>query len=124
MSVPTVQRQPFVVPTTDGKLIEEHFGGASIGGAEVSIAHMITPPRWSASHQNPAVDEYTLMVRGPKQVEADGKMVVLSAGESLLVRKRSQVRYANPFDAPVEYLSVCRPAFSPRTVNHEESSEE
>ena len=97
MSVPTVQRQPFVVPTTDGKLIEEHFGGASIGGAEVSIAHMITPPRWSAPHQNPAVDEYTLMVRGPKQVEADGKMVVLSAGESLLVRKRSQVRYAQPF---------------------------
>ena len=43
---------------------------------------------------------------------------------ALLVRKRSQVRYANPFDAPVEYLSVCRPAFSPRTVNHEESSEE
>ena len=37
------------------------------------------------------------MVRGPKQVEADGKMVVLSAGESLLVRKRSQVRYAQPF---------------------------
>ncbi|MEC7416913.1 MAG: cupin domain-containing protein, partial [SAR324 cluster bacterium] len=120
MSAPIVQRQPFVVPTTDGKLIEEHFGGASLGSSEISIAHMVAPPQWSEPHQNPEFDEYTLMVSGRKQVEVDGKAVVLNAGESLLVPKGSRVRYANPFDEPAEYWSVCRPAFSPDTVNREE----
>ena len=124
MSEPIVQRQPFVVPTTDGKLIEEHFGGATLDGPEISIAHMVAPPGWAEPHQNPEFDEYTLMVRGRKQVEVDGEVVVLSAGESLLVRKGSRVRYANPFDEPAEYWSVCRPAFSPKTVNREELSGE
>ena len=124
MSEPIVQRQPFVVPTTDGKLIEEHFGGASIGGPEISIAHMVAPPGWSEPHQNPEFDEYTLMVRGRKQVEVDGDVVVLNARESLLVPKGSRVHYANPFDEPAEYWSVCRPTFSPKTVNREELSGE
>jgi len=48
-----VQRAPFVVPTDDGKLIEEHFGLASIE-ADLSLAHMIAPPGWSEpfKHQN------------------------------------------------------------------------
>ena len=123
MSDPIVQRQPFVVPTTDGKLIEEHFGGATLGGSEISIAHMVAPPKWSEPHQNPEFDEYTLMVSGRKQVEVDGKTVVLNTGESLLVPKGSGVRYANPFDEPAEYWSVCRPAFSPDTVNREAPSD-
>ena len=123
MSDPIVQRQPFVVPTTDGKLIEEHFGGATLGGSEISIAHMVAPPQWSEPHQNPEFDEYTLMVSGRKQVEVDGKTVVLNTGESLLVPKGSRVRYANPFDEPAEYWSVCRPAFSPDTVNREAPSD-
>ena len=36
-----IQNSPFVVPTTDGKLIEEHFGKATDGNAEISIAHMV-----------------------------------------------------------------------------------
>ena len=39
-----IQKSPFVVPTTDGKLIEEHFGNATDGNSEISIAHMIAPP--------------------------------------------------------------------------------
>jgi len=114
-----------VVPTTAGKLIEEHFGGASIGGAEVSIAHMITPPRWSASHQNPAVDEYTLMVRAdPSRWRRMAKWWYSAPENPCWSAREAKSVTPNPFDAPVEYLSVCRPAFSPRTVNHEESSEE
>jgi hypothetical protein len=37
---------PFIVPTTDGKLIEEHHGLASTGNPAISIAHMIAPPKW------------------------------------------------------------------------------
>jgi hypothetical protein len=32
--------------TTDGKLIEEHHG-VSTNNQEISIAHMIAPPKWS-----------------------------------------------------------------------------
>lgn len=116
------QTSPFRVPTTDGKQIEEHFGLASSGDGAVSIARMVAPPGWSEPFQQPAFDEYTLMVRGRKQVEIDGETVVLHPGESLLVRRGTRVRYANPFDEDAEYWSVCRPAFSPDTVHREEAS--
>ncbi|MFY7813675.1 MAG: cupin, partial [Chryseobacterium taeanense] len=38
-----IQQSPFVVPTTDGKLIEEHWGN-STGNSNISIAHMVAPP--------------------------------------------------------------------------------
>ena len=39
-----IQKTPFVVPTTDGKLIEEHHGLATTKNSAISIAHMIAPP--------------------------------------------------------------------------------
>jgi hypothetical protein len=35
-----IQKTPFVVPTTDGKLIEEHHGIPTTGNKNISIAHM------------------------------------------------------------------------------------
>ena len=32
-----IQKFPFVVPTTDGKLIEEHFGNATDSNRNISI---------------------------------------------------------------------------------------
>ncbi|MCB0259499.1 MAG: cupin domain-containing protein [Calditrichaeota bacterium] len=116
------QTSPFRVPTSDGKHIEEHFGLAAGGDGAISIARMVAPPGWSEPFQQPEFEEYTLMVRGRKQVEIDGETLVLHAGESLLVRRGARVRYANPFDAEAEYWSVCRPAFSPDTVHREEPS--
>ena len=54
-----IQKNPFVVPTTDGKLIEEHFGKATDGNTAISIAHMEAPPGWSEPFQKPEFDEYT-----------------------------------------------------------------
>lgn len=113
------QDKPFVVPTTDGKLIEEHFGLAATGGSGISIAHMTAPPGWSEPFQNPAFDEYTLVSRGKKLFEVDGEKVEVSAGQSILVKKGSRVRYSNPFSEPCEYWSVCLPAFSMEGVNRE-----
>lgn len=116
-----VQKNPFVVPTNDGKLIEEHVGLASTGDKRLSIAHMIAPPGWSEPHQTPAFDEYTLVSRGKKLVEADGEQVILEAGQSILIKSGTRVRYSNPFDEECEYWSVCLPAFSIEGVNREES---
>lgn len=115
----TLQTNPFVVPTTDGKLIEEHFG-ASTGNANISIAHMVAPPGWGEPFQNPEFDEWTLVSRGRKQIEIDGETIALSAGQSILIKKGSRVRYSNPFAEECEYWSVCLPAFSIETVNREE----
>lgn len=114
------QQKPFRIPTDDGKTIDEHFGAASTGGDNVSVAHMIAPAGWSEPPQRPEFDEYTLMVRGKKEVNIDGERVVLSAGDSLLVPKGSTVQYSNPFEDEAEYWSVCIPAFSPQRVHRQE----
>ena len=115
-----LQKDPFIVPTSDGKLIEEHEGRASTGNAHISIAHMVAPPHWSEPFQTPQFDEYTLVSRGQKQIEVDGETLLLQAGQSILIKKGTRVRYSNPFDAPCEYWSVCLPAFSIDTVHREE----
>jgi mannose-6-phosphate isomerase-like protein (cupin superfamily) len=114
------QKAPFVVPTDDGKLIEEHFGFASERQGDMSIAHMIVPPQWSEPAQTPEFDEFTLMVRGRKMIEVDGNTVELTAGESLLVPRGSTVRYSNPYEEEAEYWSVCLPAFTPERARREE----
>jgi ethanolamine utilization protein EutQ len=113
------QTNPFVVPTTDGKLIEEHYGAASTGDKAFSVAHMIAPAGWSEPFQTPQFDEVTIIVSGQKQFEIDGEKVILKAGESILIKKGTRVRYSNPFTEPCEYWSCCVPAFSPDTVNRE-----
>jgi len=111
------QTNPFIVPTTDGKLIEEHFGLASTGQDDVSIAHMIAPPKWSEPAQIPLFDEYTIMISGKKSIWIDNEQIILQKGESILIKAGVKVKYENPFDEPAEYISICKPAFSPQTVN-------
>ena len=113
------QDNPFVVPTTDGKLIEEHFGLATTKDANISIAHMVAPPGWSEPHQNPEFDEYTLVSRGKKMFEVNGEEIIVSAGQSILIKKGSRVRYSNPFNEECEYWSVCMPAFDLELVHRE-----
>ena len=113
-----IQTNPFVVPTTDGKLIEEHWGN-STGNSEISIAHMIAPPNWSEPYQMPEFDEFTIIVSGKKQFEIDGEIIIMEKGQSILIEKGSRIRYSNPFSEPCEYIAICRPAFSPELVNRE-----
>ena len=115
-----IQKNPFVVPTNDGKLIEEHVGIASTGDKNLSIAHMIAPPGWSEPFQTPEFDEYTLVSRGKKMFEVDGEQIILESGQSILIKSGTRVRYSNPFDEECEYWSVCLPAFSIEAVHREE----
>jgi mannose-6-phosphate isomerase-like protein (cupin superfamily) len=114
------QTAPYVVPTSDNKLIEEHVGLAATGDKNFSVAHMIAPPFWSEPHQNPEFDEITLLVKGRKMVEVDGEKIVLKAGESIVVKRGARVQYSNPFPEPNEYWAICVPAFSMETVNRED----
>ena len=116
----SIQKAPFIVPTTDGKLIEEHVGNATNKDSQISIAHMIAPPNWSEPFQTPAFDEYTYIIKGKKQFVIDDETIVLEAGQSIKINKNTRVQYSNPFDKDCEYLAICLPAFSIDLVNREE----
>jgi ethanolamine utilization protein EutQ len=116
----TIQKSPFVVPTTDGKLIEEHFGKATDGNAQISFAHMVAPPNWKEPFQTPEFDEYTYIIKGKKQFIIDDESLVLEAGESIKIEKHTRVQYSNPFIEPCEYVAICLPAFSMELVHREE----
>lgn len=117
----TIQKTPFVVPTTDGKVIEEHFGQATDGNSQISIAHMVAPSGWSEPFQTPAFEEYTYIIKGKKQFIIEDETIVLEAGESIKIEKNTRVQYSNPFEESCEYLAVCLPAFSVDLVNREEA---
>ncbi|MEW7291081.1 cupin domain-containing protein [Aquimarina sp. 2304DJ70-9] len=115
-----IQKSPFIVPTTDGKLIEEHFGNATDSNSEISIAHMIAPPGWSEPFQTPEFDEYTYIIRGKKQFIIEGEKLLLESGQSIKIKKNTRIQYSNPFDQECEYIAICLPAFTPETVHRED----
>ena len=115
------QTQPFIVPTEDGKAIKEHFGLASTNEDKYSVAHMIAPSGWSEPFQIPTFDEVTFMIKGKKKIVIDDQeVIILKAGESLLIKKDCRVQYSNPFEEVAEYVSICVPAFSIDSVNRED----
>lgn len=116
----TIQTTPFVVPTTDGKLIEEHHGLAATQNPELSIAHMVAPPGWSEPFQTPTFTEYTYIIKGKKQFIIEGETVILHAGQSIKIEPNTRIQYSNPFTEPCEYIAICTPAFSPNEVNREQ----
>jgi len=116
----TIQKSPFVVPTTDGKLIEEHFGLASNKNSQISIARMVAPSGWSEPFQTPELDEYTYIIKGKKQFIIEDETIILEAGQSIKIERNTRVQYSNPFVEPCEYLAICLPAFSIDAVNREE----
>jgi len=116
-----IQNSPFVVPTTDGKTIKEHWGLATDGNKDISIAFMVAPSGWSEPFQTPGFDEYTYIIKGKKQFIIEGEAVVLEAGQSIKIERNTRVQYSNPFDEKCEYVAICTPAFSMDLVNREEA---
>jgi mannose-6-phosphate isomerase-like protein (cupin superfamily) len=114
-----IQTNPLIVPTTDGKLIEEHHGIPTTGNTEISIAHMIAPPKWSEPFQTPEFEEYTYVISGKKQFIIEDEIVILEKGQSIKIEKNTRVQYSNPFDEPCEYIAICKPAFDFKKVHRE-----
>ena len=114
-----IQDSPFVVQTTDGKLIEEHHGLAATNNPRISIAHMVAPPKWSEPYQTPEFDEYTYIIKGKKQFIIEDDTIILKAGQSIKIEKNTRVQYSNPFEESCEYIAICTPAFDFTKVNRE-----
>ena len=119
MKTYTIQKTPFIFPTSDNKVIEEHFGNATDGNKNISIAHMIAPSGWSEPFQTPEFDEYTYIIKGKKQFIIEGETIILEAGQSIKIKRNTRVQYSNPFTIACEYIAICTPAFSMDLVNRE-----
>lgn len=113
------QTNPYVIPTTDGKIMEEHFGHTN-ENSDLSLAIMSAPPGWNEPFQTPDFDEYTYVIKGKKQITIDDEKIVLKEGESIKILKGTRVQYANPFDKACEYIAICTPSFSLGLANREE----
>ncbi|UKM65080.1 cupin domain-containing protein [Flavobacteriaceae bacterium GSB9] len=116
----TIQNSPFVVPASNGKVIKEHFGLATTGSKNISIAHMKAPAGWSEPFQTPEFDEYTFIIKGKKRFIIEDETIVLEAGQSIKIEKNTRVQYSNPFTEVCEYIAICTPAFSMDSANREE----
>lgn len=80
---------------------------------------MRSPGGWVEPGQTPKFDEYTVVLKGALQVDYEGGMVTVQAGQAIITRAGEWVRYSTPGEEGAEYIAVCLPAFSLATVNRD-----
>jgi mannose-6-phosphate isomerase-like protein (cupin superfamily) len=102
------------------KEIAELIGRVNSGTAQVSIAHMKSPPGWVEPGQTPEFDEYTVVLKGMLRVEGRDRALDVHAGQAVISPAGQWVRYGSPEAEGAEYIAVCVPAFSPQTVHRDE----
>jgi mannose-6-phosphate isomerase-like protein (cupin superfamily) len=102
------------------KLIDEFIGRVNSQTADISIAHMRSPGGWEEPRQRPDFTEFTIVLKGMLQVEHDGGVFDVEAGQAVVSWPGERVRYRTPRPEGAEYIAVCTPAFSPDTVHRED----
>ena len=108
---------------TKPKIIREYVGRVNTETSDVSIAHMSSPEGWLEPGQRPEFDEYTLVLKGNLQVEAEsGETFLVSEGQGIITAKGEWVRYSTPMAGGADYIAVCLAAFSPDTVHRDDEA--
>ena len=101
------------------KRIEEYAGRINSGHTGVSVAHMVSPGGWKEPGQRPEFEEITVVLRGRLQVEYEGGILDVRAGQAVVTLPGEWVRYSTPDADGAEYVAVCLPAFTPATVHRD-----
>lgn len=116
--MPELIAQPTVIQAAGNKpkQIEEFIGLANTGHSEVSIARMRSPQGWSEPGQRPEFQEYTVVLSGSLHVEHESGMLKVGPGQAIVTKPGEWVQYSTPEEGGAEYLAVCLPAFSPKSV--------
>jgi len=117
--MPELIEQPARIEATGTKpkTIAEYIGRVNSATAAVSIAHMRSPAGWSEPGQTPEFDEYSLVLKGVLQVTHKSGRLVVREGQAIIAHRGEWVQYSTPEGA--DYISVCLPAFSPKTVHRD-----
>jgi mannose-6-phosphate isomerase-like protein (cupin superfamily) len=101
------------------KLIDEFIGKVNCGESRLSIAHMRSPSGWTEPGQTPEFDEFTLVLKGSLRVTHKEGVLEVAAGQAVITHAGEWVQYSTPGGEGAEYIAVCLPAFSPRTVHRD-----
>jgi ethanolamine utilization protein EutQ (cupin superfamily) len=117
--MPKVIAKPTAIEVPGGKEILEFVGAVNSGNSDVSVAKMVAPPNWTEPYQTPQFDEITLVLSGKVQIEHDGGVIVVNAGEAVITKAGERIRYST-LELETEYVAICLPAFSPELVNRED----
>jgi len=102
------------------KIIEEFFGRVNSNTEELSIARMKSPSGWVEPGQQPAFNEYTVVLNGMLRIATVDATADIHAGEAVIVPSGEWVQYSTPGPDGAEYIAVCLPAFSPDMVHRDE----
>jgi len=102
------------------KLIEEFIGLVNSGTRDLSIARMRSPKGWQEPGQIPEFDEYTVVLAGTLRVETKERTIDVTAGQAVMAPKGDWIRYSSPLEGGADYIAVCMPAFSTKTVHRDE----
>ena len=105
---------------TPPKTIQEFVGRVRTGDEGLSIARMISPEGWSEPGQRPRFDEFSVVLRGTLRCESEDGVLEVQAGQAVVASAGEWVRYSTPHGGGAEYVAVCVPAFSPKTVHRDD----
>ena len=102
------------------KRIEEYVGRVNSSSDALSVARMLSPQGWQEPGQRPEFEEVSVVLKGMLQVEHEGGVLQVRAGQAMVVAPGEWVRYSTPDEGGAEYIAVCLPAFSLETVHRDE----
>ena len=83
---------PARIPVPGDKLVEEFIGRVNSREPRISIARMRSPAGWSEPGQRPDFDEFTVVLEGALQVEHQGGIMEVAAGQAVIARRGEWVR--------------------------------
>lgn len=120
--MPTHISTPTIIEAAGNKpkRIEEFIGRVNSATEALSIARMTSPAGWVEPGQSPEFDEFTVVLRGTLHVKFRGGELHVEAGQAVIAHGGEWVQYSTPGSEGAEYIAVCLPAFSPRTVHRDE----
>ncbi len=102
------------------KIIDEFVGRVNSSTESVSVARMKSPEGWTEPAQRPEFDEFTIVTKGRLQVDYEGGVIEVQAGQAVMTPKGEWVRYSTPDAEGAEYFAICVPAFSPEMVHRDD----
>jgi mannose-6-phosphate isomerase-like protein (cupin superfamily) len=119
--MPRLIEEPTVIQAAGNKpkRIEEFAGRVNSGHAAASVARMVSPEGWIEPGQRPEFEEITVVLKGLLRVEHEQGSFDVVAGQAIVASPGEWVRYSTPEPGGAEYIAVCLPAFSPKTVHRD-----
>jgi ethanolamine utilization protein EutQ len=120
--MPTLIPQPTRIQAAGNKpkIIDEYVGRVNSKTSAASVAHMRSPQGWLEPGQSPEFDEFTVVLKGALRVEHKEGVFNVKAGQAVVAHAGEWVRYSTPEEGGAEYIAVCLPAFSMKTVHRDE----